>query len=225
MSLRVIEVLDRLYRGEEIFFRYVRVVGDLMTLDPIGVPIEAPLSEAMQLQREHDVHHLPVFEMGELVGVLTARDICAVLSSGVGTLAQSTNDDEALKAAVMCAVNRQPPLIAASAPLTVAMTRMLETGVSGMLVVDSEEPPWVLRGILTESDLCRCFIRFEVLRRSRAPHEPSSAPLVDFVRAGAAGATPTDLLVDSLLGSVEQVMRGGGPSGCTWTPPWARPRS
>ncbi len=211
MSPRVIEVLDRLYRGEEIFFRYIRTVGDLMTVDPVAIPLEATLSEARDLQREHRVHHLPVLQMGVLAGVLTARDVSAVLSSGVGTLAQSSRDDEALQAPVMSAVNRKPPIVLATTPLVDAMTRMLDTGLSGLLVVDAEESPWTMVGILTETDLCRCFLRFEVLRRSRSVDAHPSTSLVDFVRAGARGATPTDLLVNSLLGSVEQVMRAGTP--------------
>jgi CBS domain-containing protein len=211
MSPRVIEVLDRLYRGEEIFFRYIRTVGDLMTVEPVAIAMEGTLADARELQSEHGVHHLPVLQMGELAGVLTARDVSAVLSSGVGTLAQSSLDDEALQAPVMSAVNRKPPIVLGSASLTSAMTRMLDTGLSGLMVVDSAEPPWTLVGVLTETDLCRCFLRFEVLRRSRAVGDHPSTSLVDFVRAGARGATPTDLLVNSLLGSVEQVMRAGAP--------------
>ena len=212
MASRVIDVLDRLYRGEEIFFRDLWFVADLMTVAPITVPREATIARARQLQREHRVHHLPVLEMDQLAGVLTARDISAVLSNGVGTLAQSSRDDEALKAPVIAAANRRPSVICGTAPLTTAMTRMMETGASGLLVVDSEPPPWRLLGILTETDLCRrCFLHFEVLRRSRGVREPSFASLVDFVRAGSRGVTPTDLLVNSLLGPVEQVMCGGAP--------------
>lgn len=50
-------------------------VRDFMTLDPVTIPVEAPLAEAWRRMETHDVRHLPVVRGPELVGILSDRDL------------------------------------------------------------------------------------------------------------------------------------------------------
>lgn len=53
-----------------------RVVGDLMTADPIVVRADAPLVEAAKLMDEHKISGLPVVDgAGRLVGVVSQTDL------------------------------------------------------------------------------------------------------------------------------------------------------
>ncbi|MBX3189829.1 MAG: CBS domain-containing protein [Labilithrix sp.] len=49
-------------------------VGDVMTSQPLTIGREQPTSTAREMMRTLDVHHLPILERGELVGVLTSHD-------------------------------------------------------------------------------------------------------------------------------------------------------
>jgi|CXWL01.1.fsa_nt_gi acetoin utilization protein AcuB len=50
-------------------------VADVMTEQPLTIGRDQPLSVAHRMMRENRVRHLPVLEHGELVGVLTQRDL------------------------------------------------------------------------------------------------------------------------------------------------------
>lgn len=56
-------------------------VGNLMTLDPIVIGPEAPVTEAERLLRTYRVTGLPVVDNGELVGVLSQSDLVVGRSS------------------------------------------------------------------------------------------------------------------------------------------------
>ncbi|KHG66382.1 histidine kinase [Thermus sp. 2.9] len=56
-------------------------VGEVMTQDPITIPPEADLSQAMRLMTEHRVRHLPVVEAGKVVGVVSIGDVVKAIIS------------------------------------------------------------------------------------------------------------------------------------------------
>ena len=53
-----------------------------MTPFPYSIDIEADLGAAQAVLSEHDFHHLPVTEAGELVGMLTEFDCLKLLTLG-----------------------------------------------------------------------------------------------------------------------------------------------
>jgi len=46
-----------------------------MILDPITIPPDAPISEALALMQRYRISGIPVTEMGKLIGILTNRDL------------------------------------------------------------------------------------------------------------------------------------------------------
>ena len=48
---------------------------DVMTPQPITIGREQTLSVAHAMMRQHHCHHLPVLEHGELVGIISQRDL------------------------------------------------------------------------------------------------------------------------------------------------------
>ncbi len=50
-------------------------VGALMTTQPLTIGRTQSLSTAHRLMRDHRVRHLPVLEHGELIGVVSQRDL------------------------------------------------------------------------------------------------------------------------------------------------------
>lgn len=53
----------------------VAAVGDYMTRGVVSVSPRAELAEAVDLMQRVGARHLPVLEMGEVVGMLSARDL------------------------------------------------------------------------------------------------------------------------------------------------------
>ena len=51
------------------------VVQEIMTSDPVVVDASAPLRSALRALRALDVRHLPVVDNGQLVGMLSDRDL------------------------------------------------------------------------------------------------------------------------------------------------------
>ena len=50
-------------------------VGAIMTPQPVTVGRQESLATAHRLMRSHDIRHLPVLEQGDLVGILSQRDL------------------------------------------------------------------------------------------------------------------------------------------------------
>ena len=50
-------------------------IQEVMTSQPVTIGRTETLATAHELMRENDVRHLPVLEHGELVGVVTQRDL------------------------------------------------------------------------------------------------------------------------------------------------------
>ena len=87
-------------------------VRTFMTANPVSVEIDQPIVVAARLMRDHDVGILPVTRKGELVGVVTDRDIVVravaaghfdtpvetAITDGIASLAP---DDDERQAAVL----------------------------------------------------------------------------------------------------------------------------
>ena len=50
-------------------------VSDIMTSDVVTVDCGQPLEECMALMIDKNIRHLPVYEDGELAGLLSVRDV------------------------------------------------------------------------------------------------------------------------------------------------------
>jgi len=50
-------------------------INEIMTSDVITVDSSQPLEECMSLMIEKNIRHLPVYDGGELVGLLSVRDV------------------------------------------------------------------------------------------------------------------------------------------------------
>ena len=59
--------------------------GDVMTEDVASLPPDAPLTQAVRLMLDNEIRHVPVLEDGVAVGMVSARDVLAVLA-GEGAL-------------------------------------------------------------------------------------------------------------------------------------------
>ena len=57
------------------------LVADLMTAMPITVRVDQSIERAHELMERHRIRHLPVVEVGQLVGVLSDRELDVALEA------------------------------------------------------------------------------------------------------------------------------------------------
>jgi acetoin utilization protein AcuB len=115
-----------------------------MTPFPHSIDVDAPLEDAHKLMREHRFRHLPVVSGGEIVGVLTDRDIKLVLGPDFGS-----PDERELR--VRDAYVERPCVVPASTPVAKVARVMAQNRIGSAIVTKHGK----LVGIFTVTDACR----------------------------------------------------------------------
>ncbi|MFZ5444404.1 MAG: CBS domain-containing protein [Myxococcota bacterium] len=113
------------------------LVQDVMTPSPKTIEVTQSLAEARRLMKKIGARHLPVVDDGELVGVLSERD--------VALLATHAEED----VAVGEAMSRAPWTVTPTTPVEVAARHMARRKLGSAVVVDDEEK---VVGIFTSTD-------------------------------------------------------------------------
>lgn len=118
-------------------------IQKLMTTLPHTIGKDIPLNIAANLMREHRIRHLPVQEVGKLVGVLTDRDV---------KLATAFADPKSMK--VEDVMTPDPYVARPEAPLNKVVLEMAEHKY-GCAIVQQDNGKVV--GIFTAIDALRAF--------------------------------------------------------------------
>jgi acetoin utilization protein AcuB len=115
-----------------------------MTPFPHSIDIDAPLAQARQMMREGHFRHLPVTSGGDIVGVVTDRDIKLLLGPDCGN-----PDERELK--VHDAYIDKPCVVPASTPVATVARIMAAHHIGSAIVTKNDK----LVGIFTVTDACR----------------------------------------------------------------------
>ena len=132
------------------------LVRSRMTANVFTVTPDTVLGDALQLVREHNIRHLPVVENGELVGLVSDRDLRLAappaLASDVDYKALRSTFEEKKVSDVMTAHE----IIGTTeiTPIEDAARLMYEHRIGCLPVMRGSE----LVGILTETDVMRAFV-------------------------------------------------------------------
>ena len=116
-------------------------VADVMSYQPVVVDAFETVQSAAQHMRAHVVGALPVVDKGQLVGIVTDRDLA------LRVVAPGERPWETYVREVM---SRAPMTCRAEEELDVAVGRMLERRVRRLVVVDEGN---AVRGVLSVDDL------------------------------------------------------------------------
>ena len=215
---RLVDIIDRLYEGKEVFFQYVRTVADVMTTDVKTLTLDNKVADGLAFLTEHRVRHIPIVEMVEeempekgetkptkrvLIGIVTQRDLVRLISPGVGTLIQTDRDEKTMMKPLGTVVTRNPRTAMPSTPLFDAVQLMMEEKFDCLPVVMGSDKELV--GLLTSTDIIKCFLRMEVLRKARKA-KPLAPRLIDFIRKQDMNQ-PTELLMEAMMGRVADIMQ------------------
>lgn len=125
-------------------------VGRKMTTDPITVKPDTPLFKARDLLREKNIKQLPVVdEQGNLVGLLTDRDIKQAWASPATTLSIYELTYVLQKMTVESVMVKDPITITADATIERAAKILHARRIGSLPVVENNK----LVGIITSTDL------------------------------------------------------------------------
>lgn len=126
-------------------------VSAILTPDPVSLPPQGTLDEAMNLMDQHDIRHLPVVEGGHVVGVVSNRDLLEATGwkrNGVWAGAARAPKH------VAEIMHTSPVTLAPHDSVVSAALEMSLRRIGCLPVVDDGR----LVGIVTETDLMRAYV-------------------------------------------------------------------
>jgi len=130
-------------------------VRELMSGAPITVGIDTPVFDARQMMLKERIRHLLVTDAGQLVGIVTDRDIRLNLPSQATSLSMWEVNYLLARLTVGTVMTRSVIIIGPDQDAADAARLMLEHKIGALPVLDGEH----LLGILTETDVLRAFAR------------------------------------------------------------------
>lgn len=83
-------------------------VSDVMTEKVISVEHDADLSRVVDLMEQHRIRRLPVLQNGSIVGVVSRADLLKAILAHAEPAHPGSADDQAIRAAIMAELERQP---------------------------------------------------------------------------------------------------------------------
>lgn len=125
-----------------------------MTPFPYSVEPGAAVGKALEIMRDHGIHHLPVAEHGELAGMISSRDIQLVM----------TRQQDSDSLTVRDVMSKDIYTVDLSERLDSVLHRMAEHQLRAVVVTRKGK----LVGIFTQIDACGKFAAYlrEQVRRS-----------------------------------------------------------
>lgn len=143
-SRNLAELLTKTLRGlHDAMLQHPPSLKSAMTPFPYAVALEATLDEAERLIAEHDIHHLPVTDEHDIVGIVTSQDLMSV---GTGK-----RNRRAMRVKDIC-VN-DVYIVDLNEPIENVLLTMAERHIGSAIVTRQRR----LAGVFTWVDACRCF--------------------------------------------------------------------
>jgi acetoin utilization protein AcuB len=129
-------------------------VKNKMTSNPYTISPDATIAEALELMRNNGIRKLPVIKGGELVGIVTEREMLEVSPSKATTLSVFEVNYLLGKTKVSQVMTKDVVTITSDALLEEAALLMRDNNISALPVLEGEK----LCGIITETDIYNAFI-------------------------------------------------------------------
>jgi CBS domain-containing protein len=133
-------------------------VGNMMSVDPVVIDADSPITDAEQLIKSYRISGLPVVREGVLVGVISQTDLLNARSSEL--IGANWG-----RVRVRHLMSRPAVTVHLNTSVERAARLMLERHIHRLVVVDEEEEPI---GVLTSTDLLRTLLPDEDPARLRS---------------------------------------------------------
>jgi CBS domain-containing protein len=120
-----------------------------MSSPVVAIKLTEPIARAKHLMLRYHIRRLVVIDQGKPVGMVSMRDLAERLGRGSSTWRRRPLD----RIPISRVMNRGLVTVSPGTDVSKAAGLMLRHGISGLVVLDGGE----LAGILTKTDLTRCF--------------------------------------------------------------------
>jgi len=172
---RLIDLIDDMCSGKDVFFQFVRVVKDIMPNNVKTLTLDDTVGTALQFMKQSDIRHVCVVDIpiGEekkpyFVGVVSERDIFRQISPDAGNDAAKITNPKVQRQLLGQIVTRKPKTVSPQTSIVNMLSTMLDNHVDMVPVLDGED----LVSIVTTSDIMRLIVRFDAIcRLSESPNE------------------------------------------------------
>lgn len=136
-------------------------VDEYTSPDPVTVRPSAHVDELQQLLNQHGIRHLPVLSQGQVVGIVSDRDIRLVSGLNLAEKLQVTAED----------IMTPEPLAVSADTLLEDVAFLMSENKVGSVIVNETDGSFL--GIFTATDALNALIEIlrgvEVLRQETAP--------------------------------------------------------
>ncbi|MGY3867317.1 CBS domain-containing protein [Aeromonas bivalvium] len=129
-------------------------VATIMTTRVVTVEMDDRLSLIRDIFNQARFRHLMVMEEGELLGIISDRDLLRALSPYLDSAAEQARDTETLNRRAHQIMTRQPIMVSPHQTLAYAARLMLDKKVSCLPVLDRG----TLVGVLSWKDLLKAAV-------------------------------------------------------------------
>ena len=126
-------------------------VDSIMTREVVTVQGDTALTDLRALLHDRGFRHLLVVENGDLVGVISDRDVLQALSPFLDTISEERRDVQTLARPASEIMRHDPVTITSDTGIEEASQLVLDHNISSLPVVEDGE----IIGIVTTKDLLR----------------------------------------------------------------------
>jgi CBS domain-containing protein len=127
-------------------------VNEIMQRGVTCLDSHSSIVDASDLMMTKSIRHVPIMERGEVVGIVSDRDIRSYLPETSLSLEESGGERRRKTLTLRNVMQTQPIAVYPSTELDEVIDLLLENKVGAVLVVDSERH---LRGIVSYEDILR----------------------------------------------------------------------
>jgi len=207
-QFRLIDLLDDLSAGRDVFFKSVCLVKDVMTEDVKTLTLDDTIEMCIKFMKENRVRHIPVVDSptGEdeqqyFVGIVSQRDVFRQMSPYLGKIGEEDSDSKALKQPLVRFVTRNPKSVSPETAIQEMISIMVDNRVNMMPVLVDRD----IVGIVTSTDILKLFIRLDTIRQlcSKTGKKEERRRFVDLLSGNSDNVMPA---FSTILRTVEDVM-------------------
>ena len=208
---RLIDLIDDMCAGKDVFFKFVRVVKDIMPNNVNTLTLDDTVGKALEFMEQSGIRHVCAIDIpiGEekkpyFVGVVSERDIFRQIPPDTGKGAAGKTNPKVQRQLLGQVVTRKPKTVSPGTSIVNMLSTMLDNHVDMVPVLDGED----LVSVVTTSDIIKMIVRFDVIcwlssRSKKTSHERNKTRSADQLSGSADDVTS---LFTTVFQTVKNIM-------------------
>jgi acetoin utilization protein AcuB len=167
-QVRLVDLLDDMCDGKDVFFRYVRAAKDIMPNSIKTLTSNDTVEKCLKVMKENQIRHVPVInaanqtsEKQSFVGVISDRDLLRQISPYMGKIGEQESDQKAKQQNLGQIVTKDPISISPETPIPDILACLLDNHIDMVPVLANGK----LVSLVTATDIIKLFVRLDSIRQ------------------------------------------------------------